>query len=329
MSGCSIRRVFASIAFAALPLCALQTALAEPIPIAVRVLDDPGEGFNDPVLGPARLAAMHFAADLWGSFFETTFAGQKVNVDVSFDAPSAAQGFVAFSSVLAARPPRANFQAVRTQAENFFQRSLARDPDLRHGSIVFNNQENFFLGTTGSPPANALDFVTFALHELGHIFGFYSALDASGDYVGVAPGFPSFYDFFVYNAAGRQLVNLSPAERIAAATSGNGLFWGGENGVAENGGVRPNLSAGTTYNRLVNVVHTSDTFGPDVLMDPNKFFGESIHGLSPMERGMFEDLAWALAPLRTVPEPATWLLFIASMAALGLRIRHSPAKHVS
>jgi hypothetical protein len=183
---------------------------------------------------------------------------------------------------------------------------------------------NFFLGTAGNP-GNALDFITFALHELGHIFGFDTALEPDGTYVGRAPGLPSFYDFFVYDRDGRQLVNLSPEERIAAATSGDGLFWGGDNALAATDGIAPNLSAGTTFNPLVNIVHLSETFGPDVLMDPNKAFGEAIHGLSPMERGMFEDLAWILAPVvsQVVAEPNTILLLVTGLAVLLVRARRA------
>lgn len=91
--------------------------------------------------------------------------------------------------------------------------------------------------------------------------------------------------------------------------------------MAANGGIRPNLSAGTIFNPLVNIAHPSKPFGLDVLMDPNKVFGESIHDLSPVERGMFEDLAWVLAPLRTVREPPTWPLLAAGFAALAWRVR--------
>src|SRR5262245_6634912 len=49
-------------------------ASAAPITVDIQVIDEPGGGFNDPVLGPARLNAMRFAAGVWGSFFDASFA---------------------------------------------------------------------------------------------------------------------------------------------------------------------------------------------------------------------------------------------------------------
>src|SRR3954454_2254482 len=65
--------------------CVSFSGRAEPIPINLIVVDGPGEGYNDPVLGPARLAAMQYTANLWGSFFEKTFPTQAVDVRVSID----------------------------------------------------------------------------------------------------------------------------------------------------------------------------------------------------------------------------------------------------
>ncbi len=41
-------------------------ASAAPIQFEIHVLDDPGKGFNDPILGAQRLSAFEFAANRWG-----------------------------------------------------------------------------------------------------------------------------------------------------------------------------------------------------------------------------------------------------------------------
>ena len=119
------------------------------------------------------------------------------------------------------------------------------------------------------------------------------------------------------NADHKKLIDLPPAERIAAATSRDGLFWSGPNGVNANGGEPIPLQAIPPFDRLISVIHLSG-LGPEVLLDPAKDINEVIHSLSPPERGILADLGWTLAPLQVevVSEPASVLLVIGGIAGL-------------
>jgi hypothetical protein len=283
-------------------------------------VDDPGEGYNDPVLGPARLGAMQYAADLWGSFFEKTFPTQAVDVRVAIDPLSGFDGIA--SAPRGVVPPERNSQTTVSHLEMLLSRRFpAQIP-----RIVMSSTADFFLGTNGKP-GTQLDFVTTALHEFGHLFGFITGLNPSGNYdrlISTGAEVPSVYDRFVVDVNGKPLISLSPAERIAAATSWTtaGLFWDGPHGIAGNGGQRPLLQAFTEFDRLDTIVHLSG-LGPEILMDPAKRPGEVIHELTPMERGMFEDLGWTLAPLQVelVSEPGSALLVFGGLAGLAFSRR--------
>jgi len=297
----------------ALGLPFARPASADPIVIDVQVADDPGVGFNDPVLGPKRLAAVRAAAALWGSFFVSSYPGETVPITVEM-APTLGD-FGAKTQVRATTLSTAigDITVQYSIMEHTSGQDLFADAD---GIIQFSLARDFYLETEGNP-GNLLDFETLALHEMGHVFGFISNMGADGTYDAAAFGaLPNLYDLFLQNAAGVSLLALSPEERAAVAISGDGLFWGGPLGVAGNGGIRPNLSAPTTFIEALNLVHISETFFPgDVLMDAGLSPGEVIRTLAPVERGMFEDMGWT-----TAPEPQASDL--AAVALLGILHLH-------
>jgi hypothetical protein len=295
----------------ALALPSVPRASADPIAIDIEVGDDPGVGFNDPVVGPQRLAAVRAAADRWGSFFVSSFPGETVPVLVKM-VPSLVGDLGALTQVTATTQSTA-IGDITVQWSIAEHAAMADAYPGVDGVTQFNEGREFYLGTDGHPGGDQLDLETLALHEMGHVFGFISNLGPDGTYDGGAQfgAIPNLFDLFLQNAAGVSLVALSPQERVAAITSGDGLFWGGPAGVAANGGVRPNMSAPTQYIVGTSVDHISETFFPgDPLMDAALYPGDVIRRLTPVERGMFYDMGW------TLPEPAGPDL--AAFAALGL-----------
>jgi hypothetical protein len=287
-----------------------EPSVGDPIVIDVQVMDEPGGGFNDPVLGPQRLNAMRTAAELWGSFFTSSYPGETVEVLVEM-VPSL--GELGALTAVFATTQSTDLGDITMQWPILEHISGQDVHDGPGGLIQFSEEVDFYLEPTGDP-GDRLDFVTLALHEMGHVFGFISNLVADGTYDGTPFGpIPNYYDLFLRDADGFPLVALLPEERAAAATSGDGLLWGGPAGVAGNGGVPPNLSAPETYIPATSVLHISETFFPgDVLMDAALLPGEVFRTLAPVERGMFQDMGWTLAP-----EPrASALIAIGALAVL-------------
>jgi hypothetical protein len=313
-------------------LCAHSSLAADPVRIVARIADGPGEGFNDPALGAQRRDAFRAAALLWGSSFESSFPGEIVRVNVSFDPlPATRYGVgtpfgVLLDANLPGRPAMPLFVPLAIDQHAIDRFQLPAPYDVQ-GSLVFNQDYDFFLGTNGAPGAHT-DFVTAVMHELGHVFAFASRIDQNGDFIDA----PGVYDLNVENAAGVPLIDLSPKERLAAVTSGNGLFWGGELAIAANGGQRPNLSAGSVYVQGENAFHLSENFGfGDALMSPDLAPGEVIRKFTPVETAMFTELGWNVSPLATIPEPSTlaWLALALSSLAAALRHRGEGSPHTS
>jgi len=186
------------------------------------------------------------------------------------------------------------------------------------GSLVFNQDYDFFLGTNGAPGPQT-DFVTAVMHELGHVFAFASRIDQDGNFIDA----PGVYDLNIVNAASVPLIDLSPAERLAAVTSGNELFWDGDLAIATNDGRRPNLSAGFDYVQGENAFHLSETFGfGDALMSPDLAPGEVIRKLTLVEAAMFTEMGWDVTPLATIPEPSTLIWLASALGGLAAALRH-------
>lgn len=82
-----------------------------------------------------------------------------------------------------------------------------------------------------------IDFVSIALHELGHGLGFFETVDATtgGFRMGDQPG---IFDRLLHRPGVGALAAMRRTERLAAIVSG-GLFWDGANVVQFNGSPAP------------------------------------------------------------------------------------------
>lgn len=83
----------------------------------------------------------------------------------------------------------------------------------------------FYLGLDGNH-GSATDLVAVLLHEIGHGLGFQSFSDEeTGEYY---LDTPSIWDHFMTdNKTNKVWTEMTPAERVANAVSGDGMSWGG------------------------------------------------------------------------------------------------------
>ncbi|MFC5459113.1 PA domain-containing protein [Massilia niabensis] len=237
------------LAIAALALsCAVAASQAATIIIVNQ--NAPGIGFNDPTpatpvggntgttLGQQRLNAFQHAADIWGA---TLTSSVPIRIGASFvplsctensavlgsaganeiwsDFTNAPRPATWYPSALASKIAGAD---VATPGEphiiSRFNSRLGLFPDCLPGP-------GFYLGLDNNAGAG-IDLVTVLLHEMAHGLGFQTFTD---DETGAQiQNIPSIWDhFLVDNRNERLWANMTDAERVASAISGDRLSWNG------------------------------------------------------------------------------------------------------
>ena len=148
---------------------------------------------------------------------------------------------------------------------------LSEQSDLE---CTFNSTANWYLGTDGNTPVGTYDFVTAALHELAHGFGFIgSAYYTNGfGFLGTA-NIPYPYDHFTETQDSVALLDLpNGSQTLGAALTSDHIYWNGANGMEGVGGGRPRLYApanyqvGSSYSHLNETTYSPGT--PNSLMTP-------------------------------------------------------------
>lgn len=170
----------------------------------------------------------------------------------------------------------------------------------------FNSTANWYLGTDGVPTSGTVDFESVVLHELGHGLGFIGTANVSSGLGMVGDqGLPYIYDANVVDRAGLSILNTgvypNGSTTMASLLQGTGvpgpgLFWGGANGIAANGGARPVLYAPGSFQNGSSYSHLDEATYPagdlNSLMTPRLGFAEVIHTPGPIMLGALADMGW-------------------------------------
>ncbi|TRX51185.1 HYR domain-containing protein [Fulvivirga sp. M361] len=253
------------------------------------------EGFDE---FPQAAVAMRFAADIW----ETELVSDvPIRIDARFGTLEpgvlASAGSINFTNI-----PNgvAGTNYVSSLADAVAGFDLA--PGLADMSITIGNLP-FNFATDGVPVDGLTDFVSVALHEIGHGLGFSGTGREAG--VGLSGGsVVRLYDIFVELGDGTPILDLgfgTPAQQ--AAIISDDLFINSPSVLAANGGVRGKIFAPTTFNGGSTYSHWDEaTFpagDPNSLMSPQIGTAEVIQDVGAITRGLFQDIGWTLAGNRT------------------------------
>ena len=240
----------------------VRAASSSAVSFVVLYADPAGTGFNDPVLGEKRRAAMTSALSAWSRVLVATV---PITVEASFGssgdedllASAAPTDFVAQNGLLV---------ALSLASQRAGAPVNPRGADL---SIEFGAEVDWDYVPDGVAPPGTFSFVYTAIHEIGHGLGFFDTFDA--DTGEVSNGLPTPYDIHINRgtAPGNLLVTRD-ASRVEQDLVSNDLYFAGPNAVqASLASIRPlpmvRLYAPDPYEYGSSISHLDQETYADVL----------------------------------------------------------------
>jgi fibronectin type 3 domain-containing protein len=198
-------------------------------------------------------------------------------------------------------------------AETLFLSSLA---NALHGSdlmpgyfdmhITFSQSYEYYFGTDANPGLEQLDFVTLALHEIGHGLNFSSEADwvFGNGYIGWGYDRYSNYDKHMVTRDGLPLTDYEyGSSELGGLLIGNVIYFSGDNADAANGGQHVRIYAPNRWDSGSSYVHLdyytyNETVNSLMVFAQSK--GSANHDTGPVTRGILADLGW---PDRLEPYP--------------------------
>ena len=183
------------------------------------------------------------------------------------------------------------------------------DPDIL---VTMSSSEDWYFGLDRQPGEDQHDFVSLALHEIGHGLGFADSfrIDESTEEAEYGLGddnTPARFDAFILvldtENEWRRLIDedeyTNPSIELAEAITGIKLFWYGTKTGEANGGHRPVLlwAPGENMERS-SVAHLDyDAYPPGTpneLMNPFQPKGPAAHEPGPIVLAMLGDMGWTI-----------------------------------
>jgi hypothetical protein len=275
--------------------------------VTIRVTDGVETGFNDPTevpeapnnsggtsLGGQRLAAMQWAAAIWGSHLRSNI---EINIDSSFQAldcdseegtavlASAGSDFL-FSDFQNAPISGTWYHGALAEAladENLSNTWDEEPPDTGDITVNFNSGIDngclsetfrFYYGLDGITPDGQIPFAVIALHEMAHGLGFSNFVNLQfGTLPSVegTPTQPDIYSTFIFDKDLELHWDvMTNAERRDSAINSNRVVW--------DGAQTTNASAGILGNEPRLTIDWPRTFA-DSLEIQTARFGPPVSGI--------------------------------------------------
>ena len=251
---------------------------------------------------PEAQAAFQRAVDIWSSLLITTI---PIEIEASFDSLD--------SDALAAAAPSTFFCTTMNCAPVGLVNQLVdedRKPDEPDIEMTFSSSDDWYFELDGQPGEGQHDFVSLALHEIGHGLGFYDSfrIDESTEEAEYGLGddnIPTIFDLHIFDTEINRLVDedeyTNPSTELTDAVTGITLFWAGPKTLTANGGFYPVLLwVPEEYDLGSSIAHLDEYAyppgAPNALMTPSSSPGEAAASLEvgPLVLAMLGDMGWTM-----------------------------------
>lgn len=251
----------------------------------------------------AKTALIH-ATRLWGNLI---FSPVAIKIDACWSESSSANN-LASASISRVR------NSVGIPFQNTWYANALTDaysgvdnyPDLAEMTIWFNSALNdWYFGTDMNPTTLQYDFVSVAMHEIGHGLGISDSFwfdDNKGSW-GISSNVDTVnYDNFIRNAYDQSLTDTNlfpnPSFELGLELTSNNLGFDGPRVRAANSGSSAAVYAPYSFSGGSSIAHLDeDTFNftENAMMTPSFSYGEVAHDPGPVGLAVLRDLGWKVA----------------------------------
>jgi hypothetical protein len=193
-----------------------------------------------------------------------------------------------------------NVYAPQALAKQLTDESNLSNPSEFDLTLNMNSgRTDWYFGTDGNCPAGQYDFVSIAMHEIIHGLGFtgrFGFANNGYEYVISEWDEPSTYDNLVADGSGTLITNLTTTEAAAAIVTD--VEFSGASTMAQNGNLRPDLYAPSTWNGGSSYSHFDESYFAtgtlNSLMTPFIGNGEVNHTPGPVGLALMQDIGYSV-----------------------------------
>jgi YVTN family beta-propeller protein len=290
----------AAVSIGALLAVTISAASSPALQIDIVYDDAPGEGFLDADRGAERRAAFAAAVEQWsltlggsmpiliaanmrrlgGSGADALLAsGGAVTVHRNFDRAGRLDTWYAVALAN-------QFAGVDLNGSSLAEVGVTFNADVDQSDVL--GSISWYYGLDARPGAD-IDFVTIALHEIGHGLGFLDTVNAANGAWGL--GDPSILEHMLARPEISRLADMLPAERLAAIVAPADLLWSGPAVVAFNGSPLAVYSP-EPFRQGSSIAHWHTDLPSPELMQP--FYSGANHDLGALLPALI-DMGWPVA----------------------------------